>query len=55
MLLFYKLEKRGGGDQLELSNLLRDWRFLKAPQGLALTKHLQLMMLLELWRQDLCI
>lgn len=30
MLLFYKLEKRGG-DQLELSNLLRDWGFLKAP------------------------
>lgn len=38
-----------------LSNLLRDWEFLKVPQGLALTKHLQLMMLLELWRQDLCI
>lgn len=54
MLSFYKLGKRGG-DRLELSNLLRDWENLKALQGLALTKHLQLMLLLELWRQDLCI
>lgn len=38
MLLFYEFRKRGGG-QLELSNLLRDWGFVQAPQGLALTKH----------------